>query len=480
MLQIDTNQALHLSIEEVIGQRIAVLGISGSGKTNTGAVLVEELLPHLPVTIVDVEGEWYGLKECYELLVAGRSEHAEVPLMLENAAALAEISIRRGISIILDLSEYDQDEMQEILLAYFQRLWQLATSQKTPYEVVIEEAHEFVPQGTRSPLKTLLTRFALRGRKRGVGVILSSQRSAKVEKDLLTQAGILFLHNVVHPTDLSVYKDLIPLGGRDVEQQARELMPGEAFVVRGKQVERASIRRRHTYHAGATPELGAAQPLLKAIDAALLQELRDLTQRSVKEGGSDEASKLRKLLRDAEAKIVEQQALIQRLTEQNDLLSKLSVQVNHSSSPAVPSTLEISQATVHQMNMPALHIQATPAPRVVESTTITKAIEQAIPLNEAKFTSLEKRLRQLPVLERDTLRVLVEQRNALTSAQIAAWLNKSESHMQHHPPQDLLKLGIIVRTKRGRGYLYRAALAEYLKREFPDADVEGLQARLIR
>src|SRR5258707_9028701 len=113
-MQIDVGDALELTIEEIIGQRIAVLGISGSGKTNTVAVLAEELLPHLPVTICDIEGEYYGLKERFDILVAGQSEHAEVPLFKENAASLAEVSIRRGISIILDLSEYEPGEMQDI------------------------------------------------------------------------------------------------------------------------------------------------------------------------------------------------------------------------------------------------------------------------------------------------------------------------------------------------------------------------------
>ncbi|HLZ63051.1 MAG TPA: DUF87 domain-containing protein, partial [Ktedonosporobacter sp.] len=346
MLSIDTIGTLGLTVHDLIGQRVAVLGISGSGKTNTGAVLVEELLPHLPITIVDVEGEWYGLKERFDLLVAGRSEQAEVPLMAENAAALAEISIKRGISLILDLSEYDQDEMQEILLLYFGALWKQATALKTPYMVVIEEAHEFIPQGVRSPLKTLLTRFALRGRKRGVGVVLSSQRSAKVEKDLLTQAGILFLHNVVHPTDLGVYKDLIPMAGKDVEQQARELVPGEAFVVRGRLVDRVHIRHRYTFHAGATPELGAAQPLLKAIDGALLEELRSLSARSLREGGSDELARINRRMREAEATIAEKDVIIAerdvqiaRLTERVELLSKLTVQG--------PANLEIEQARVN-------------------------------------------------------------------------------------------------------------------------------------
>jgi hypothetical protein len=265
-----------------------------SGKTNTVAVLAEELLPHLPLTIIDIESEYYGLKERFDLLVVGRSEHAEVPLFKENAASLAEVSMQRGISIILDLSEYDPDEMQEILLAYFERLWQLSSSLKLPYEIIIEEAHEFIPQGTRTPLKSLLTRFALRGRKRGVGVIMASQRSSKVEKDLLTQANILLLHNVVHPIDLSVYKDLIPLPGKEVEQQVRDLVPGSVFLIRGKNVDRVQIRKRFTFHAGATPMLGENQPHLRTVDGALLEELHAIATQSVKEGGSDELSRLKK------------------------------------------------------------------------------------------------------------------------------------------------------------------------------------------
>jgi hypothetical protein len=481
MLQIDTNQALHLPIEGVIGQRIAVLRISGSGKTNTVAVLAEELLPHVPLTICDVEGEYYGLKQKFDLLVAGRSEHAEVPLFVENAAALAEMSIRRGISVILDLSEYDQEEMPPILLTYFSHLWKLATAIKTPYEVVIEEAHEFVAQGVRTPLKTVLTRFALRGRKRGIGIILASQRSAKVEKDLLTQANLLFLQNVVHPTDLSVYKDLIPLAARDVELQVRDLAPGEAFVVRGKQVERVHIRLRHTYHPGATPTLGEAQPHLKMIDAALLQELREMTHRSVKEGGSDELSKLRKQLKEAGAKIIEQQSIIQRQEEQIALLSRLSVH-NDGTGSSVPSKLEIDQIQRMQATATALHTSPIAQERVVEATDESKAIEQTTtpPLNEKKFASLQKRLQRAPQLERDMLRILVEQEKPLTAQDVAAWLNKPESTIKNNPPHALLKLGIMTRSRGKHGYIYRSVLAEYLRNEFPHVDVQQLQSRLVR
>ncbi len=95
-MDIDTDRKLNLDASAFIGQRVAVLGISGSGKTNTAAVLVEELRPHTPMTIVDIEGEMWGLKEKFDWLVAGRSTNADVLLTPERAPVLAyEASGRR-------------------------------------------------------------------------------------------------------------------------------------------------------------------------------------------------------------------------------------------------------------------------------------------------------------------------------------------------------------------------------------------------
>src|SRR5437868_15324775 len=102
---------LALETEAFVGRSVALLGITGSGKTNTAAVLIEELLlSGLPLTIVDIEGEYWGLKEKFEVLVAGRSSHSELEVSPNNAAQLAEISVKRSISVILDLSDFTQEE----------------------------------------------------------------------------------------------------------------------------------------------------------------------------------------------------------------------------------------------------------------------------------------------------------------------------------------------------------------------------------
>ncbi len=52
-MDIDTEGTLHLDTGSLVGKSAALLGITGSGKTNTAAVLIEELLSSgLPLTIV--------------------------------------------------------------------------------------------------------------------------------------------------------------------------------------------------------------------------------------------------------------------------------------------------------------------------------------------------------------------------------------------------------------------------------------------
>src|SRR5579859_7907909 len=302
-LHIDTQNQVSLSIHDLIGESVAVLGIKGSGKTNSAAVLIEEILSAgLPLTVVDIEGEYWGLRERFEILVAGHSEHVDIEVAPDQAAALAEFSLTQSVSVILDLADFDDEDKETFLLAYFHRLWEVNFKLRRPYEIVLEEAHEFVPQGVRTPLKQILTRIALRGRKRGLGLVCVSQRSAKVEKDILTQAGIVFLHKVVHPTDIKVYQDIIPRPAREVEAMIASLQKGQAVVLANNQVQVAQIRLRHTFHVGATPELDqAAAPELRKIDAATLEALHKLL--GERETRNDPDS-LRQRVVDLEGKLV--------------------------------------------------------------------------------------------------------------------------------------------------------------------------------
>jgi Helicase HerA, central domain len=464
---------LALETEAFVGRSVALLGITGSGKTNTAAVLIEELLTQgLPMTIVDIEGEYWGLKQSYDLLIAGRSEHAELEIGPDNAAQLAKISVQRGISVILDLSDYTQDEQYAFLVAYFQSLWDVAGKERKPYQIILEEAHEWVPQGTRTPLKQLLTRIALRGRKRGLGIILMSQRSAKVEKDVLTQVPLLFLHKVVHPIDLKVYKELIPLPSTQVEAMIGALQQGQAIVVFNQNVTAAIIRLRHTYHAGATPTLGTTvEPELRRVDEKMLRELQALLTAEKKTAiGPDQSRRIKEL----EAVIAAKDAEIAKLRKQLSLPSKLRVSV------ARPAKSDIGDALVKRMplvgNPPAAPTEAeSPAP---QSRTPTQPSE-APPLNERKLTVLARRIAALPTLQRLLLKLLTEKNRDMNVQEIAAWLNWQESSVSKNPPTTLMQLHLVDRERHRDGFHYRSVLRNYLQVEFPGIEVETLVQRLF-
>jgi hypothetical protein len=489
VLSIDSSSELQIQTQTLVGRSVAVLGITGSGKTNTAAVLIEELLSHgFPLTIVDIEGEYWGLKEKFEILVAGRSRHAELEVGPKSAGKLAEISVKRGIPVILDLSDFTQDESYEFLVQYFKSLWVACSQARHPYQVVLEEAHEWIPQGVSTPLKQLLTRIALRGRKRGLGIILMSQRSAKVEKDVLTQASLLFLHKVVHPVDMRVYKDLIPLPPAQVEDAVRRLQPGEAIVLYNHHISTVRLRLRYTFHAGSTPTLSSAsQPKLRKLDEAVLRELRALTASNV-EGNleNDERIRLARKVKDLEEAIARKDAEIQRLQSQVDLLSKLSISIEGSLKGfriPNPQTLEVDQAIVRQVIAGEKGDGTTSVPVATPISVLGQPLQSESSLTPAerrKLDSLIRRVQKLPKLQRSILRLLAEHEGtAMTVPMIATWPSLKESTIRNRPPHDLIRMRLVTRTRSKSGYRYTSSVYSYLQTEFPQVEPDLLVRQMF-
>lgn len=260
MLHIDGYGLVQLSPEDLIGQSVAVLGVKGYGKSNTAAVLMEELLEAgVPVAVVDIAGEYHTLKDRYEgLTVVGRSITCEVDLQLtyDNVRQVAETAYINGQSVVIDLSGVPSVDRAELLAIYFRQVWRLSALSRIPLMVFLEEAHNWIPQRGKTPVKVVFVDIAAEGRKRGLGLVIVTQRSSRVDKDVLTQAGLAFLHRVTHPSDLKVYFDMVPRPKAQVKQSVSRLKIGECLFLNGEQVLRPKVRMRETKHVGSTPGMG--------------------------------------------------------------------------------------------------------------------------------------------------------------------------------------------------------------------------------
>jgi len=97
--------------------------------------------------IVDTDGEYYGLKEEYEILHAGADDECDIVVSPEHAEKLANLALEQNVPIILDVSGYlEEDTANELLLEVVKQLFAKEKRLKKPFLLVVEECHEYIPE----------------------------------------------------------------------------------------------------------------------------------------------------------------------------------------------------------------------------------------------------------------------------------------------------------------------------------------------
>lgn len=193
---------------EAVTQTFAILAKRGVGKTYTAAVLAEEMLKaQLPVVIVDPIGVWWGLRVAADgeqpglpITVIG-GEHGDVPLDESMGAQLAEIICANGLSAVIDLSMFRKAEQGRFMTAFAETLYH---KNRAPLHLILDEADLFAPQRPMKGQERLLGAFediVRRGRARGLGITLITQRAAVINKDVLTQVEVLITLRTISPQD---------------------------------------------------------------------------------------------------------------------------------------------------------------------------------------------------------------------------------------------------------------------------------------
>jgi hypothetical protein len=308
---------VEMPVIELLTGRGFVTGKSGSGKSNTASVVAERLLDReLGLLIVDVDGEYYGLKEQYEVLHAGADEECDIQVSPEHAGKLAELALEGSVPVILDVSGYlDEDVADELVCNVARQLFAKEKKLKRPFLLVVEECHEYIPEGGGlSETGKMLVKVGKRGRKHGLGIVGISQRPANVKKDFITQCDWLVWHRLTWRNDTKVVKRIL---GSEYADAVEDLDDGEAFLMTdwAENVRRVQFHRKETFDAGATPGLeDVERPDLKSVSDDLVDDLRNISEE--RERRESELADLRQELDRKEAKIEE---LKRELEEAKDL-----------------------------------------------------------------------------------------------------------------------------------------------------------------
>lgn len=293
----------------VLTGRALLTGKSGAGKSNTANVVIEELLrAGRPLAIIDTEGEYFGLKEEFEMLHVGGDSEADVQVGPEHGKKLAELALERNVPIIVDVSGYiDEDTTEDLLFNFLRALFAKAKTQKRPFPVFVEEAHSYLPErGGTSELEELFITLGKRGRKHGLGVVAITQRPADIRKSFITQCNWVCWHRLTWKNDTKVVSDVL---GSEYAASIEALRDGEAFLAADWEADyrRVSFRRQETYDGGATPTLAdedsSEVPDLKTVGEEIAGELEAVSERQ--ESLEDENAALREELEAKEETIAD-------------------------------------------------------------------------------------------------------------------------------------------------------------------------------
>lgn len=260
---------------DILRDHIAIVGKTGSGKTSTTKLLIEQVAAAGErVCIIDpIKSDYWGLTlnrdgKARGLpfdILGGPKQH--VPLHSAAGKAIGELVARGELRhSIIDMADFEPGGLYEFFVDFAPVLLRRMTG---VLYLVMEEAHLFAPK-ERSGIgrenysihwaKTLATA----GRTKGIRLVVVTQRTQALHNALLGSCDTMIAHRLTAPADkdpiLRWFKsNASKEQASEVERSIAGLAKGEAWVFSGNAG--ALVRRRFplfsTFDNTATPESGS-------------------------------------------------------------------------------------------------------------------------------------------------------------------------------------------------------------------------------
>ncbi|MCX7010259.1 MAG: DUF87 domain-containing protein [Kiritimatiellaeota bacterium] len=312
--KLEGGRAFELPLD-LVTQTVAILAKRGVGKTYTASVMAEEMLgARQPICVLDPTGAWYGLRSTptgekggWPVYIFG-GEHGDVPLEEGSGEIIARAIVEQGLSAVLDFSLLRKGQTVRFAAAFLETLYRL---NRNPLHLFVDEADAFAPQRCMHEEARLLGAMedlVRRGRKRGLGCTLITQRPAVLNKNVLTQCEVLVALRLVHPKDIAAIMEWVQVHADETTAAAMlaslpSLPVGTAWFWSpgwGEFFARVQVRERRTFDSGSTPKVGQVAATPQVLAKVDLQKLNAEIQQTLQRVKENDPAELRRKIRELE------------------------------------------------------------------------------------------------------------------------------------------------------------------------------------
>jgi hypothetical protein len=181
----------------------------------------------------------------------------EIEVFADQGTKIDEL-VQKGKTTIINLRGTPPDIQELIVNRIGNALFELRKMGKIPPMMfLVEEAHNFCPQSGVVACSKIFRTIASEGRKFGLGLMIITQRAAKVDKNVLSQCNTQIILKVTNPNDLKTIAASIEGLTEGMEEEIQRLPIGTAIITGGgvSMPLMVEIRPRESKHGGESVEV---------------------------------------------------------------------------------------------------------------------------------------------------------------------------------------------------------------------------------
>jgi len=301
---------------DLVVSTVGIFATKGMGKSHIAQVTAEEMLANGQVIVaIDPTDAWWGLRssadgrsEGYPVAVFG-GDHGVLKLEPGGAVELAEAVVAERFSCVICTDGLSDAAEAKFVREFLDTLYR---KNREPLHVFVDEADIFAPQKPFDPEDArcirAMSHIVRRGRKKGIGSTLITQRPAELNASVRSQVEMLVVLGMLNNLDIDAVEKWLRLRKKKKGNNAAFALQEEmidsldslqrgdawAWAPRLGIHRRFRARQKRTFDSGATPKPGQKIKAPKKLAPVDLARLGAAMSAAVQRQKDNDPTELRK------------------------------------------------------------------------------------------------------------------------------------------------------------------------------------------